>query len=33
MMNLGGPETISDVRPFLQRLFSDKYLAFLCLSL
>jgi len=26
MMNLGGPETLSDVRPFLQRLFSDKYL-------
>lgn len=25
MMNLGGPETLSDVRPFLQRLFSDQY--------
>lgn len=24
MMNLGGPETLSDVRPFLQRLFSDQ---------
>ena len=24
MLNLGGPETLDDVHPFLQRLFSDK---------
>lgn len=24
MLNLGGPETVDDVRPFLTRLFSDK---------
>jgi protoporphyrin/coproporphyrin ferrochelatase len=26
MLNLGGPETLSDVRPFLQRLFADREL-------
>lgn len=26
MMNLGGPETLADVRPFLQRLFADREL-------